>query len=111
MPIQRFRLQVDATGRGSLFDLKTGKPVDNVGAVTITARVGQATRVAVEFLAEAEAEVEVEAAEVELATNPRLGGVDLAAVRLIPSLIAASQAGNVERVVAIAAEMHRPAPP
>ena len=59
MPAQRFRLQLDATGRGTLFD-GDGRPIDGVVAVTIVGRVGQATRVVVEYLAEIDAEVDGE---------------------------------------------------
>lgn len=60
MPAQRFRLQLDATGRGTLFD-GDGRPIDGVVAVSIVGRHGQATRVIVEYLAEVDAEVEAAA--------------------------------------------------
>lgn len=56
--MRRFRLTVDIAGRGALVDLDTGQPVDGVRAVAIVARVGEPTRVVVEYLAD----VEVDAA-------------------------------------------------
>lgn len=62
--MRRFRLVVNAGGRGSLIDVDTGLAIDGVRAVAVVARIGELTRVVVEFLA-ADVEVEAEAPEVE----------------------------------------------
>ena len=66
MPVQRFRLAIDESGRGSLFDLDTDQAIEGVVGVRVEARVGQPTRVIVEYLASVEGEVAVDAAEVEV---------------------------------------------
>lgn len=62
--MRRFKLTVDAAGRGALIDQATGLAIKGVRAVTIVSRIDEATRVIVEYIGDgAEAEIETEKLE------------------------------------------------